>query len=320
VWTKETYRLWEHEKGLNEELARLGDAVEELPLSAFGIDFVPVVWVPFRSVGDQRGVGAFTLQLDKIDEANRQATRLHQMLFRYNRALWALMANATDGAGRPLPPPRLGPGVEDTLDVEDDSIIKLPGMTTLQSLVAQIQDKDALAILDAQIQEIEQDLPELAYFRLRDAGELSGRAVRLLLGDAIDRLIEVRGNGEAGMIRAQQMALTMGANAGIFQDIGTYEAGDFDHSFTERDPFPLTAGELAETAKVMTDAGFPLMTAARYVGFTETEMKELAQDIAEEQQRAATLAQAYMNQAEANASRNGGEFGGNNQSNRGDNG
>lgn len=306
VWDKARYRLWEHDKGLDIELEKLGTPKDESLLTQFGIDFVPVVWVPFRSIGDERGTGAFTLQLDKIDEVNRQATRLHQMLYRYNRALWAVEANALDTAGRPLPAPRVGSNGDDKLEIDDDSIIRLPGMSKLVSLVPQIQYKDALAVLDAQIQEVEQDLPELAYFRLRDAGDLSGRAIRLLLGDAIDRLIEVRGNGEAGMIRAQMMALTMGAKAGLFQGIGTYEAGDYKHKFVERDPFPLSDNELAETAKVLTDAGFPIMTAARFAGFSEKQLKELEQDIAQQQEQTATLAKAYMDQAEANASRNGG--------------
>lgn len=313
VWTKETYRLWEHELGLDMALDALGTPTSEAALATFGIDFVPVVWVPFRSIGDRRGTGAFTLQLDKIDEANRQATRLHQILYRYNRALWVLTANAKDGTGRPLPPPKLGgqptvPGEMGRLDVGDDSIIGLPGMSDLESLIPPINYADALAILNAQIDEIQRDLPELAYFDLRDAGDLSGRAVRLLLGDAIDRLIEARGNGEAGMIRAQQMALTMGAKAGLekFKGIGTFADGSFDHRFVERDAFPLSDHDRAEMTKLMTDSGFPVMAAARFAGFNEKELKQLETDIGDEQERTATLARAYMDQAEANASRNSG--------------
>lgn len=312
VWTKQDYRLWEHDKGPDEELEKLGTPTQAEPLASFGIDFVPVVWVPFRSIGDERGTGAFTLQLDKIDEINRQATRLHQILFRYNRALWALMANATDSTGRPLPAPRIGGQATPTsagnlgqLEVDDDTLLGLPGMSDIKSLVAQINYADALAILNAQIAELEQDLPELAYFRLRDAGELSGRAVRLLLGDAVDRLIEARGNGEAGLLRAQAMALTMGVKAGLFEGIGTYEAGSFEHKFVERDPFPLSDHELAETTKTLTDAGVPVLAAARFAGFSEEQLADLEKELASEQERTATLARAYTTQAETNASRNG---------------
>lgn len=313
VWNKESYRLWEHKHGADMAIESLGTPTAEAALSTFGIDFVPVVWVPFRSVGDKRGVGAFTQQLDKIDEANRQATRLHQILFRYNRALWVLTANSKDAAGRPLPPPKIGgqstaPGEMGKMDVGDDSILGLPGMSDLDSLIPDIKYDEALNILNAQLDEVRADLPELAYFQLRDAGELSGRAIHLLLGDAIDRLIEARGNGESGIIRAQQMALTMGQKAGLekFKNIGSYEAGDFEHKFVERDPFPLSVHELAETAKLMTDGGFPLMTAARFARFSKEQMKELEKDREEQQANDATLAKAYTDQAEARASRNGG--------------
>ncbi len=312
VWTKESgYRLWEHDKGVV-ELERLGEPTAAAPLSTFGIDFVPVVWVPFRSIGDERGVGAFTLQLDKIDEVNRQATRLHQILFRYNRNLWVLLANAADSAHRPLPAPRIGgqtpaPGKMGTLEIDDDSILGLPGFSDLKSLVPTLNYKDALEILNDQLKEIQRDLPELAYFELRDAGELSGRAIRLLLGDAVDRLVEARGNGEGGLIRAHQMALTMGQAARLepFRDLGTYAAGDFEHKFVERDPFPLSDHELAETTKTLTDAGFPVLAAARFAGFSQAQLDSLERDLAAEQERTATLARAYTAQAEAIASRNG---------------
>lgn len=311
VWSKEQgYRRWEHGQGPTVELGALGTAKEELSLASFGIDFVPVVWVPFRSIGAQRGVGAFTLQMDKIDEVNRQATRLHQILFRYNKALWAVMANAKDATGRPLPAPKIGghstqSGELGKMELEDDSIVGLPGMAELKSLVPDIKYADALAILNDQLTEIKSDLPELAYFDLRNQGELSGRAIRLLLGDAIDRLMEARGNGEAGVIRAQQMGLTIGAKAGLFKGVGAFEEGDFEHTFSERDPFPLDARDRAETAKLLTDGGFPLRTAARFAGFSVDQVKELEKDVADQQEQSATLAKAYTAQAEANASRAG---------------
>lgn len=314
VWTKENYRLWEHDKGDATPIDQLGKPTEESPLTAFGIDFVPVVWVPFRSIGDERGVGAFTLQLDKIDEVNRQATRLSQMLYRYNKALWLALANDKDTAGRPLPAPRVGgpspePGRMGKLEVEDDAVIGMPGYSSLQSLVPAINYRDALGVLQAQESELEADLPELAYYRLRDKGDLSGRAIRSLLGDAIDRLNEARGNGEAGIIRAQQMGLTMGAAANLekFRDIGTYANGDFEHKFAERDPFPLGDNERAETAKMMTDGGFPLITAARFAGFSESELVQLQKDMEEQQRQTAMLNQAYINDAETRANRIAGE-------------
>ncbi len=65
--------------------------------------------------------------------------------------------------------------------------------------------------------------------------------------------------------------------------------------------------EDATTAKLWVEAGMPLKTALRKQGWSETEMEQLEQDESDEQAKAATLAQAYMEQAETNASRQAGE-------------
>lgn len=298
VWTKEDYRLWEHGKTAAAPLSQLGAMREQRPLSDFGIDFVPVVWQPFRHIGDSRGMGAITPAIDKIDEANRQATRLHQMLFRNNRALWALSANATDAQGRPLPPPRLGDSAADnTLELEDDTILRLPGQAMLNSLVPALNYEAALAVLEAQMAEIQRDLPELAYYELRGR-DISGVAAELLLGDAIDRLLEARGNAEAALVRADQMALTIGQALGIFDGLGSYEAGDFDHSFGERPVLQLSDGERAALVAAWVAAGVPLRTALRRVGWSEADVARMDEDMLAEKQLNANFADAVLERAQ----------------------
>ena len=51
----------------------------------------------------------------------------------------------------------------------------------------------------------------------------------------------------------------------------------------------------------------PLKTVLRKQGWSEAEIEQLETDEADEQAKAATLAQAYMQQAETNASRQAGE-------------
>lgn len=298
VWTKIDYRQWEHDRSPSTPLAQLGPVRVQRPLSDFGIDFVPVVWQPFRNIGDDRGLAAITPALDKIDEVNRQATRLHQILFRYNKALWALSANAMDAQGRPLPPPRLGDlSADNTMDLDDDTIVRLPGQATLESLVPNISYDAALSVIAAQMAEIERDLPELAYYELRGRN-VSGVAAEMLLGDAIDRLLEARGNAEAALIRADQMALTIGAAAGIFADVGAYEDGAFDHSFAERPVLKLSDNERAALVQSWVQAGVPLRTALRRVGWSEDDIANMDMDMEEERTLNANLADAVLNQAQ----------------------
>jgi len=303
VWDKtvDSFRTWRHDRGHGAALAQLGQVATEQPITEFGFDFLPWVHVKHRDVGEDRGVGAFTLAIDKIDEANRLATRLHRMLFRHNRNLWVAEANAMDAAGRPLPAPRIGSDDDNTLEIGDDTVVRLPGNSKLSSLVPQINYDAALAILEAHVQELERDLPELAYYRLRDKGDLSGRAILYLLSDAIDRVIEARGNAETGLVRAQEMALTVGQAAGLpgfgKGEIGTYAAGDFAHSFVERPVLAMAEADRAEVYGKYRQAGADSVTAMRRAGFSAAEIEQALEEMRAEEARAqSSLAQALLEQ------------------------
>jgi hypothetical protein len=281
VWDKETQslRIWRHSRG-DASIADLGTPSEEVPFSAYDIDFVPFVHVAFRDIGEDRGSAAITPALDKIDEANRIATRLHQMLFRYNRPLWALSAGMMDASGRPVPAPILGSeAATDTLTLHDDTLLRLPGMASISSLVPNVNYADALVILQDMMGELENDLPELAYYSIRQMGNPSGRAIRLLLSDAIDRLLEVRGNAESGLIQADMMALTMMSNAGMGIQ-GSFEQGDFLHTFAERDVIAIDGLEQAQEElaqaqayKTWREGGMPDAVAlARIPGYSDEDI------------------------------------------------
>jgi len=282
-WDKsgQTFRIWHHQYAPGTPVHSLGRPDFEAPFSAFGIDFIPVVHCKFRDIGELRGVGAYTHCIDKIDEANQLATRLHQMLFRHNKPVWALQANATDSAGRPLPPPKVNNGSSsDTVELGEETMLTLPGHASLAPLVPPVNYQAALSTIEAMMTELEADLPELAYYRLREMNNLSGRAVRLLLGDLISKAEEARGNLVTALIRANQIGLTIGVNAGLFSNIGTYEAGDFDHEITLPDIIPLNELEKLEVLQSKQSIGVPnekLWEEAGYDADTIAKMKEMQQ-------------------------------------------
>lgn len=296
VWDKAagSYRVWEHAKTADTPLDQLGVAAQAEEMSAFGIDFLPFVRAKFRDIGEDRGVGCFTHCLDKIDEANQLATRLHQLLFRHGGPVWAVAANALDKEGRPMPAPIFGVptilrgGQENDrgeIEIGDDKMLRLPGNSTLQALVPTLDYASALNILNAQMEELARDLPELAYYSLREKGELSGRAVRLLLSDAVAKAEEARGSAVNAFVRANQMALTIAQGAGVegFTGLGTFEAGDFDHTIALPEIVPLDETEESSAMmarnsayKMGVDAGLPLEIQLQRAGWSEDEMAELA--------------------------------------------
>jgi hypothetical protein len=284
IWTRQRFRRYEHDQGFNADLSKVGQPKDDIGIEEFGIDFVPFVYASFSPIDElARGIGAYTLALDKINELNRMATRLHDLLFRYNKAVWALRSNMVDAAGRPIIVDIEGDTAGSSkVTLEDDDLLKLPGNADIAALVPTLDYGNYLAAIVAQAQELESDLPELAYSRLREKGELSGRAITLLLGDAIARAIEVRGAAETALIKAHKMALTMGAAAGLFKDIGTYDNGDFDHSFVERPIIRSTELDKAEIVKAYRETGLALETALARAGWSRDDIDEALAAVAKE--------------------------------------
>lgn len=276
-WTKEYFATWNHRYSDTTPLEQLGDPSQYLWLEQLGIDFVPIVWIPFKQVsGKERGESCVSHAILKIDEVNRITTRLHQMLWRYNKPTWAVSANSVDKSGRPLPPPKVNGkpiSEENDLDMLKNEVIYLPGMSTMSSLIPAIDYSAALEIIKAMEEELEKDLPELRYNSLKES-DMSGKAMRTLLAPAIDKANEAKSNLVAGLTRLNEMALTVGKFMGIFSNLGTYENGDFEHGINMAEVFSTSTDETSVTLKALTDAGIPLEVAMKVVGFDEETIAE----------------------------------------------
>ncbi|NLH79045.1 MAG: phage portal protein [Acidobacteria bacterium] len=304
IWDKAADRLlvYEHQRGWGVTTLP-APILERSMLEQTGVDFVPVVHTKHKDVGEDLGVGAFQLQMDKIDEVNRMTTRLHEIIFRHNKPLWAAMANMVDASGRPMPAPRLANETTDgELALSENEILRLPGLSKIEALVPSLNFADHLAVVDAQMQELQRDLPELAYYELRGA-DLSGTAIDLLLTDAKDRLLEARGNAESGLVRAQQMALSIGQAMGLpgfsKAEIGTYATGAFDHRFGMREALPMTELQRMNVVQAGVNAGLALATAMRRAGYTEDQVERALSERAEDRQRSFDEARAYLVQQRA---------------------
>lgn len=254
IWDKatDTFRIWEHEKSALAPPRDLGTPrnKETGILETTGVNFLPITQAKFRDIGDLRGQGSFEHAFDKIVEADRSATHLHQLLFRHNDVTWALASNGVDANMAPLVAPQIeidgeivtgGSSVDlTTLTLGGERFVRLPGNATLQSLVPDVHYAEALAVLMSHIGEVERDLPELTYSKLPELGEMSGIAIRRIMSAAIDRVLEARGNAEAALIRTNQIAISIGQAMKVpgFAEVGRYEDGKLDHSFESRPVIP----------------------------------------------------------------------------------
>ncbi|WP_273843909.1 hypothetical protein [Rubrobacter calidifluminis] len=263
------FLYYEHDGSSRTPIASLPDPAGGMVLSAAGdiedgvsgFDFIPFVHAKFRDVGDARGIGVYAPYLEQIDEANRMATRLHELLFRYDRAHRGLRSVGTDASGAPLPPPSFDSASRDAavsyyasagyvadarrrpdeVELGGERYLLLPASVEPVDLAPQIDYASGLALLDAQLKELSQNMPELVYYQI---GQLiatasaqaatSGVALQTVMAAALDRMREARANLFAALERADEMALTIGSVYGVegFTGIGSYEAGDFEHTIS----------------------------------------------------------------------------------------
>jgi hypothetical protein len=301
VWDKEneTYRVWEHDEGQGAELdkiIRVGKLVESQVLAErsprtsnptdqrryTGFDFIPVVHSKFRDIGADLGLSSYAHCIEAIDQLNLMLTRLDNMLF--PKIHLALKAQAMTPEGRPIDAPVVDSslaetsteGEVDTVDVKGTVMWRLPGMTELDSVVPAIDFASHIEAIDKALERLEKMLPELSYYRLRDMQEISGRAARILLGDILDRVEEARDNLFAGLIRADEMALTIAKVMKLegFDSVGDYKTGALEHTFDPPDVFPISELEEAETDKAELANLTEGIANFRAVGLDVTPLKE----------------------------------------------
>lgn len=318
IWDKpsDSLTIWEHDRGPLANPRDMGTPLDSASiLERHGVDFIPIVQGQFKDVGGDRGHGAYSHAFDKINEANRVATRLHQMAFRHSNVTIALTAGGMDANMMPFPAPEIefddgststAPS-NDLLDgtsiVGDDRVLKLPGNADVKFLVPNLPYESLVRILESHMGEIEHDCPEMAYYRLKEMGsQLSGRAVRLMLSDAIDRGLEARGNAEQALILLNKMALTIGQQIGAFPGlVGSYAQGTWDHTFHSREFIPESDLEVAQAELTQVQAkvakgglGIPDSVLQAELGYSEEQIAEMADEMARQKQDAiqSTLAAA----------------------------
>ena len=246
-------------------------------------DFVPVVHVPFKDTGDGWGALGYSATIPKIDAANSLASLLNSQI------------------GKTVNPAYVAFGVQSgniTVGGSDEGqdeipilyIPKPPGEASLQPLITQIDLPGALALLDAQLANIAQDLPELRMSEAMRSG-LSGEALGRAFSDVAARINAVRGNHDSGLVRAHQMAIAI-AGASKYDkafngfDMNSFKSGLLDHGIGDRPILPTSSSEKVDTdgkqwvqVGQAVAAGMPLNTALREImGWEDDDFERMDKD------------------------------------------
>lgn len=248
--------------------------------------FVPMVHAMHLDLGGEWGAVPHHATMDKVHELNDQASLLNDQVRKAVNVPWAFIG--------------VDPGdISLTSGQDDVPILAIKGATKneveLKALLYEIDIEHALANIQAQIEEIERDHPELTIRKLREqVRDVTGRAVRLIFDDAERLVVEARANYDDGQRRALQMAMSIAGFRGYgpeFEgmDLGTYAAGGLDFTFGERPVLPEDEAEKtqadlqrAQAAQAKMAAGVPRRQIWREMGYTDEDIARMEGEAAEQ--------------------------------------
>ena len=272
IWDDVGVRFYEVEGHRRVDDDELPPAVGAQTFAELGYDFVPVVWARCA-----------TYWWDVVDQIN-ELNRLAWLLGRLNKPLMIVSANAEDSRGFPLPGPQLEKKSErptyQELGDGAAAVMSLPGNATAAWSGAPV-DFAAMQRQIADVQEfIEGSLPEYFVAARLQAVQVAAETLQMLLDQAGQRVLEMREVLEGALVRAQMMALTLGQVAGLdgfsAAEIGTYDEGDFGHTFAPRPVFAKSSTTKVTEAGGHIDNGVEVQAAYELAGYSQAEAEMAA--------------------------------------------
>jgi hypothetical protein len=257
--------------------------------------FVPLALAQAEPTGRAWGQPPYHAVLDKVDQVNDLASLLADQVRKSVNPVWYM---AGVQSVKQMQEETLVADEQGQAEAERGSVPILLGPAGSQphAMVTPLDLDAGLATVDALLREIERDLPELTLHRMRDSAPHSAPAVALVYDDVLDRLQEVRANLDAALLRAHQMALTIGGVNGYpgFERFGAddYARGNLDFQIADR---PIFRDNLSqrERLELLLQSDAPQAWVWDELGKTEAEIAQAtAERLAVERAVAADVARA----------------------------
>lgn len=191
--------------------------------------FVPVVHVKPIDEGFVFGDTRWDISRSLINEINSQAALLNDQVRKAIIPYIATIGGKIDGSALTRS--------NKTMDELINIAVGLGG--DVKMIAPQIDIASALKNIESQLNELRENNPELFMYQLADMSlPPSGVALRQFFDLGVNKITGAQGIYDDALIRACQMALTIGGVQG-YQDfpytIQSFEAGDLDFTFKTRD-------------------------------------------------------------------------------------
>jgi hypothetical protein len=196
------------------------------------VGFVPVVHVKSHDEGRTFGNTRWSIAKSKIDETNSQAALLNDQVRKAIIPYWKVKGGELESDA-----------VERNADNIDEILtISLDDGMDIEPLVSDIEITGVLTNIQAQLGDIERDLPELFLYKLYDQSVImSGVALKQMFDLSVAKIDTAMGLYDDALTRACQMAMTIGgvnqyANFEPF-NLGSFDAGNLDFTIRPRSVF-----------------------------------------------------------------------------------
>lgn len=270
---KERFRTYKDDTPYAWQADARGTPMDEWP-NPYG--FVPLVKTDFKDLGMKWGGNAFHAGINKINEVNDAASILNDGIRKAADPPWGATGVQTERDI--VVPGSLDDGTsttEHSHQRDDSPILGFPKDSTLTSMAPNIDVAGIAGNIQDLLMELERDYPQLALHRLRESsGDTSGIAIRNAYGDAVGLLQEAMGNLDDGLIRALQMAVSIGGfrryDGFAGYDLNSYDRGDLDFYIKERPIFE-DGFTLDQRVQIIGNLP-PNAAAARYILVNELEV------------------------------------------------
>jgi hypothetical protein len=263
--------------------------------------FVPAVWIKHSDMGGDHGAPVISGTMGKIDELNNLASHVHDQIHKVIGA--PLLISSKSKITNLFSTQKRGPTsdfLEPSTDQESVLMLAGPEDAKAQTLAGDLNLADAALHMDRIITEIENDHPELSFYKeLRTMSQVTGPGAQRMMGDVEQLVIEAQAGYDLQNIKLFQMAVAMAgfrANSGNWGplnsqqqkfapfNLDSYEAGDLEMAIMPRPLLNSTKLERAQEnlaiwtgVQAAANAGVPLEFVLEQEGWTPQELKKLAQ-------------------------------------------
>lgn len=270
--------------------------------------FVPAVWIKHTDSGSLFGTPAIAGSLGKIDQLNSTASHLHDYFGKrigspqvfwsdsdISRIFNTSKRGATDSFTTPTG--------------DEESVFILQGGQGGRSdpLVSDMNVAEVVTAMNSLMAEIENDHPELAFYReLRAMSQVTGPAASRLVGDVAHKVSEAQATYDQANIKLFQMAVAIGgyrANTGDWGELNSqqqkflpfnldsYTRGDLDMVIMPRPLLTPTRQEIAQENELIYKAVY-------YASFNQVPAQFVLQDAGWTDEKITLLTQAVATKAQ----------------------